>query len=190
MKSIVFILKSTLIGIISFFIVSAFTDDYGFNEIIFRDGRAEWFEFIIASFIIGAFVLGLLKGLIPEIKKAPGEIMEEINKFNRDMEETWGSCDIETSENKPKKKKKEGFLSSMGKVVAGTAAANAVLKPIVIPLNGGVVHGMVPRGMMDWEIQYSVPGHTGTHKTKVSRGTTGFSHGGYQFRVEWPKPFV
>ena len=76
-------------------------------------------------------------------------------------------------------------------VVAGVAAKtyqNVLRKPTVIPPPGWVIKGLKQKGFgSTWEVRYgTVERHSSTNTTKINKRTRGFSHGGAQFKVEWP----
>jgi hypothetical protein len=85
-----------------------------------------------------------------------------------------------------KEKQKPSLIRKLATGTAIAGAVNIYNPPVVIPRNGGgVVRAVVPKGL-SWEVHYSVPGDDRVHKNKVTRGTSGMTHGPVSFEIRWP----
>ncbi len=154
------------------------------------------FEFVLLCAFLGGLLVWFFTKLGPgsehyaNTKKDVVEAVTEIKKLRATAERSskeqqtvlTDSVDVTTT----KKPKKKSVLTAVAQAAAAQAAYNVVSNPIVVPLNGGTVHGANPKGMNQWEIHYSVPGDSSVHRKKYGRGTVGFNHGQYQFRITWP----
>ena len=118
-----------------------------------------------------------------EREQAKAEAEREQAKAEAEKEQA--KAEAKAEREKPKSVKKEGFFGNATKAYAAATVLNAIRPPTVIPLDGGQVHSVIPKGMYEYEVQFSVPGNTMIHKHRFKRGTTGFSQSG-RFRIDWP----
>jgi hypothetical protein len=191
-RIILFFAKATLIG---FIVVALYTwlTGRGLSELMTMHGML---DFVLLCAFLGSLLLWFWRKLGPgskyyaDTRKEFGEALTETKKLsestkkssNKQQAVSTETVDV-TNINKPKKK---SILSAVAQAAAAQAAYNVVSNPVVVPLNGGTVHGANPKGIGQWEIHYSVPGDSRVHKSKYRRGTVGFTHGKYQFRITWP----
>jgi hypothetical protein len=194
-----FFFKSVVIGFVTFWTFSLFTESSFFTT-VHKHGVL---EFSIACIFLGSIIIYFYRiyGPGPEffatIKKELLSI-EKVNKDNKTKQksnnETDNYKDLVLAQIKnrkkvpevPKEKKKSSFLESTSKGIVALAAYNVAARPIVIALNGATFHGASPKGMENWEILYSVPNNSVIQKYKVRRGVVGFNHGTYRFEIKWP----
>jgi hypothetical protein len=154
------------------------------------------FEFVLLCAFLGGLLVWFFTKLgsgsehYENTKKDVGEAVTEIKKLRasakRSSKEQQAVPNDTVDGTNTKRLKKKSVLIAVAQVTAAQATYNAVSNPIVVPLNGGTVHGANPKGMNQWEIHYSVPLDSQVHRKKYGRGTVGFNHGQYQFRITWP----
>lgn len=129
-----------------------------------------------------------------KLEKAKARVDNAIARVKKEKERAQAKAEAEKEQakaeakaerEKPKSVKKEGFFGNATKAYAAATVLNAIRPPTVIPLDGGQVHSVIPKGMYEYEVQFSVPGNTMIHKHRFKRGTTGFSQSG-RFRIDWP----
>jgi len=191
-RTTLFLAKATLIG---FMFVALYTGVTGaeLSDLMTTHGIL---DFVLLCAFLGSLLLwfwrklGLGSKYYSDTKKDVGEALSETKKL---IESTKSSSSKQQTVSTNaingttiKKPKKKSILSAVAQAAAAQASYNAVSNPIVVPLNGGTVHGATPKGINQWEIHYSVPGDNRVHRSKYGRGTVGFTHGQYQFRITWP----
>jgi hypothetical protein len=164
-RTILFFAKATIIGFIVVVLYTWLTGG-GLSDLTTMHGML---DFVLLCAFLGSLLLWFW-----------GRLGSRSNK--QQAVSTDNTVDV-TNIKKPKKK---SILSSVAQAAAAQAAYNVVSNPVVVPLNGGTVHGANPKGIGQWEIHYSVPGDSRVHRSKYRRGTVGFTHGKYQFRITWP----
>jgi len=120
-----------------------------------------------------------------EAEKEQAKAEAEREQAKAEAEREQAKAEAKAEREKPKSVKKEGFFGNATKAYAAATVLNAIRPPTVIPLDGGQVHSVIPKGMYEYEVQFSVPGNTMIHKHRFKRGTTGFSQSG-RFRIDWP----
>ena len=120
-----------------------------------------------------------------EKERAQAKAEAEKEQAKAEAEKEQAEAEAKAEREKPKSVKKEGFFGNATKAYAAATVLNAIRPPTVIPLDGGQVHSVIPKGMYEYEVQFSVPGNTMIHKHRFKRGTTGFSQSG-RFRIDWP----
>jgi hypothetical protein len=182
-----FTTKVTIIGAVTALLFTVVSPSAKFSTLLSRG----IFDFLILSALLGSFIWFIVGRLFKSQFK---ETASDLKKIMTDLSDNKQSpSDIDTSSKvqvakKISTKEKDGALETVAKVLVAQAAFNAAVRPIVVQVNGGTVHGVVPKGTLNWEIHYTVPGNNIVQKHRISRNTTGFNHGPYQFRITWPSP--
>lgn len=189
----IFLSQALVLGFITMAFISLVTWS-NFVELMTKHGL---FEFFLTCTFLGSILILFFRKFGPgstqydEMKKDISEAMKE----TKSSKSTNGAKPSNTSNKSSQtssvtseqpKKKGKGIVTALSQAAAAQAGYNAVSRPVVIPQNGATVHGASPKGLNQWEIQFTLPGESRVHKRKIGRGATGITHGQYTFKIEWP----
>lgn len=178
MKVFKFFIFALFIGAPSLLILGAiFMDDW---RMIFKHGID---DFLGACLLTGSFVIWIYRKFI--LTGVTNKMLSDAFGGAGDLAKL-----IKNKSNKNDRQKFSNIPNTLFKGVVITGAVNAVFMPVIIPAHGCNVHGVVPKGIGQWEVHYSVPILVGIQKNIISRNSSGFTHSEHWFDVKWPNPFM
>lgn len=190
-RTIYFLAKAIPIGFVVVAIISV-VSGRDLSVLMTKHGL---FDFILLCTLVGGILVWFFGKLGPgsqqyeNTKKEFGEAVGEIKELRAQAKKQSQVKRSEPVDIASSNDKKTGMLTKLTQAAGGMAAYNAAARPIVVALDGGTVHAATPKGLNQWEIYYSVPGDSRVHKQRYGRGTVGFSHGQYRFKIDWPSIF-
>jgi hypothetical protein len=179
-RFIILIFKSLLLGTPITIILSHFLFENGMRDAL----KHGLFDYILLCIFIGALILFVYKriflanNIIGDAVQAGAEAKKLTKSFTKNSNAQKGT------------KVSKNSMKSLAEGLASAASFNVIAQPTVIPLNGGKIYSILPKGLNSYEIIYTTPQSTQIKKINLQRGSTGFNDGEFMFKIDWPAPLI